>query len=96
MQIQRELALLLLPRFVMTDNISVILFTVILTLMTIILSYRCSLAVVAVPPRTQGQCLFSQEWEDVWVEPKQGAKVGTMDISTEYLCCIIYSRVGRA
>ena len=53
--------------------------------MTIILSCVCSLAVVAVPHRTQGQCLFSQEWEDIWVEPKQGAKVGTMDISTEYL-----------
>ena len=59
-------------------------------MMTIILSYPCSLAVVAVPHRTQGQCLFSQEWEDIWVEPKQGAKVWTMDISTEYLQYQIY------
>ena len=52
--------------------------------MTIILSYPCSLAVVAVPHRTQGQCLFSQEWEDIWVEPKQGAKVGTLVIQSIY------------
>ena len=66
--------------------------------MTIILSCDCSLAVVAVPHRTQGQCLFSQEWEDIWVEPKQGAKVGTMDISTEYLQYIytMYPQLGRA
>ena len=60
--------------------------------MTIILSCVCSLAVVAVPHRTQGQCLFSQEWEDIWVEPKQGAKVWTMDISTEYLQYIYTGR----
>ena len=66
--------------------------------MTIILSCDCSLAVVAVPHRTQGQCLFSQEWEDVWVEPKQGAKVWTMDISIQSIYNIsiqcIHSWVG--
>ena len=31
--------------------------------------------VSSVPPRTHDQCQFPRTWEDIWVEPKQGAKV---------------------
>ena len=29
----------------------------------------------SVPPRTHDQCHFPTDWEDIWIEPKQGGKV---------------------